>query len=99
MDRHAEDVSANFRDFGPASRKCAPFLGKPGRKILDSVQQTTNAWFEQPHPGTHEAREAAEHMCGTETFVDLIQAYQDWAGRAFERIMADGLRASNRSWR
>jgi hypothetical protein len=29
-------------------------------------------------------------MCGTETFVDLIQAYQDWAGGAFERIMADG---------
>src|SRR5262249_28915218 len=31
MDRHAEDVSANFRDFGPASRKCATFLGKPGK--------------------------------------------------------------------
>ena len=21
----------NFRNFGPASRKCAPFLGKPGK--------------------------------------------------------------------
>src|SRR4029434_6089959 len=31
MDRHAEDVSANFRNFGPASRKCATFLGKPGK--------------------------------------------------------------------
>jgi hypothetical protein len=30
-------------------------------------------------------------MCGTETLADLIQAYQDWAGGAFERIMADGL--------
>jgi hypothetical protein len=30
-------------------------------------------------------------MCETHTFVDLIQAYQDWAGGAFERIMADGL--------
>jgi hypothetical protein len=31
MDRYAEDVSANFRNFGPASRKCATFLGKPGK--------------------------------------------------------------------
>src|SRR5262245_28660045 len=31
MDRDAEDVSANFRNFGPASRKCATFLGKPGQ--------------------------------------------------------------------
>ncbi|HEX9072720.1 MAG TPA: hypothetical protein VF852_12300 [Pseudolabrys sp.] len=25
-----------------------------------------------------------------QTFVDLIQAHQNWAGGAFERIMADG---------
>src|SRR5262245_36761650 len=31
MDHHAEDVSANSRNFGPASRKCVPFLGKPGQ--------------------------------------------------------------------
>src|SRR5262245_57264890 len=31
MDRYAEDVSANFRNFGPASRQCATFLGKPGQ--------------------------------------------------------------------
>jgi hypothetical protein len=43
------------------------------------------------HTGAHKARETAERMCGTQTFVDLIQAYQDWAGGAFERIMADGL--------
>jgi hypothetical protein len=30
-------------------------------------------------------------MCATETFVDLMQAYQEWARAAFERIMADGL--------
>ncbi len=41
------------------------------------------------------AREAAERMCGTETgtetFIDLMQAYQHWANGVFERIMADGL--------
>jgi hypothetical protein len=30
-------------------------------------------------------------MCGTESIVGLIQAYQDWARGTFERIMADGL--------
>jgi hypothetical protein len=55
------------------------------------MQALTNAWFERRHTGAHKAREAAERMCGTQTFADLIQAYQDWAGGAFERIMADGL--------
>ncbi|HET7804126.1 MAG TPA: hypothetical protein VFL53_07790, partial [Pseudolabrys sp.] len=59
--------------------------------VLDSMQALTNAWFERRHIGTHKAREAAERMCRTETFADLIQAYQDWVGGAFERIMADGL--------
>ena len=90
MDRHAEDVSANFHNFGPASRKCAPFLGNQ-EKVLDSMQALANAWFERRHTGSLKAREAAERMCETQTFVDLIQAYQDWAGGAFERIMADGL--------
>ena len=90
MDRCAEHVSANFRNFGPASRKCASFLGNQ-EKALDSMQALTNAWFERRHTGAHKARETAERMCGTQTFVDLIQAYQNWAGGAFERIMADGL--------
>jgi hypothetical protein len=60
-------------------------------KVLDSMQALANAWFERRHTGTHKAREAAERMCGTESFVDLIQAYQNWAGGAFERLMADGL--------
>ena len=60
-------------------------------KVLDSMQALANGWFERRHTGTHKAREATERMCGTESFVDLIQAYQNWAGGAFERIMADGL--------
>ena len=60
-------------------------------KLLDSMQALANSWFERRHTGAHKAREAAERMCGTATFVDLIQAYQDWAGGAFERIVADGL--------
>src|SRR5262249_10286460 len=60
-------------------------------KVLDSMQALANGWFERRHTGTHKTREAREGMCGTESFVDLIQAYQNWAGGAFERIMADGV--------
>ena len=55
------------------------------------MQALTNGWFERRRTGTHSAREAAERMCGTETYFDLMQTYQDWARGAFERIMADGL--------
>jgi hypothetical protein len=60
-------------------------------KILDNMQAFTNSWFDHRHTGTHSAQEAAERMCRTETMADLIQAYQDWAKGALERIMADGL--------
>jgi hypothetical protein len=60
-------------------------------KFLDSTQALTNAWFNRRHAGTLAAREAAERICGTGTFVDLIQEYQTWASGAFERLMADGL--------
>ena len=60
-------------------------------KILDNMQAFTNSWFDHRHTGTHSAQEAAERMCRTETIVDLVQAYQNWAKGAVERIMADGL--------
>ena len=60
-------------------------------KLLDSMQNFANGWCGACRTGTHVAREAAERMCETQTFVDQIQAYQNWAGGAFERIMADGL--------
>jgi hypothetical protein len=93
----AEQWTAMQKMFLPTSAILAPFRENAQRfwenqeKVLDSMQALANSWFERRHTGTHKAREAAERMCGTESFVDLIQAYQDWAGGAFERIMADGL--------
>ena len=60
-------------------------------KILNNMEAFTNHWFKRRHTGTHSAQEAAERMCGTESVVDVVQAYQDWAKGAFERIMADGI--------
>ena len=92
-----EQWTAMQKMFLPTSAISAPLRENAHRfwenqeKVLDSMQALANAWFERRHTGAHKAGEAAERMCGTETFVDLIQAYQDWAGGAFERIMADGL--------
>ena len=92
-----EQWTAMQKMFLPTSTILAPLRENAHRfwesqeKVLDSMQALANAWFERRHAGAHKAREAAERMCGTQTFVDLIQAYQDWAAGAFERIMADGL--------
>jgi hypothetical protein len=92
-----EQWTAMQKMFLPTSAISAPLRDNAQRfwenqdKVLDSMQALTNAWFERRHTGTHKAREAAERMCETQTFADLIQAYQHWAGGAFERIIADGL--------
>ena len=55
------------------------------------MQALASGWFDRRRTETHAAREAAERMCGTATYFDLMQAYQVWARGEFERIMADGL--------
>ncbi len=81
--------SAMQKMFLPTSAISAPLRENAQRfwenqeKVLDSMQALANGWFERRHTGSHKAREAAERMCQTQTFVDLIQAYQDWAGGAF----------------
>jgi hypothetical protein len=60
-------------------------------KILNNMQAFSNSWFERRHKGTKAATECSDRVCSTETMVDLMQAYQDWAREAFERMMADGL--------
>jgi len=59
--------------------------------ILNNMQAFTNSWFEHRHKGTRSAQEAAQRLCGTESLPEMVQAYQDWAKGAFERIMQDGL--------
>jgi hypothetical protein len=92
-----EQWTAMQKTFLPTSAISAPLRDNAQHfwenqdKVLDSMQALANAWFERRHTGTHKARVAAERMCETQTFVDLIQAYQEWASGAFERIMADGL--------
>ena len=57
-------------------------------KILDSMHALANEWFDRRHTGTLAAREAAERMCGTGTFVDLVQAVSGLGQR--------GIRADHR---
>jgi hypothetical protein len=77
--------------FSPMLRENARHFWENQEKILNSMQAFTNGWFERRHTGAHSASEVCERMCGTETAVDAVQAYQDWLRGAFERMMADGL--------
>jgi hypothetical protein len=65
-------------------------------KLLNNMQAVANAWFNRRHVGTNAAREAAERMCTTDTFVDFGQAYQNWARGVFERVMEDCQHQSRR---
>jgi hypothetical protein len=56
-------------------------------KILNNMEAFTSNWFERRHVGTNSGQEAAQRMCGTESMVDVVRAYQDWAKGAFERMM------------
>ena len=80
----SSEMSASFRE------NARQFWENQG-KVLDNMQALANGWFDRRRTGTYAAREAAERMCGTATYSDLMQAYQVWARGEFERIMADGL--------
>jgi hypothetical protein len=77
---HSESFQENARRFWENQEK-----------ILQNMEEFTSAWFKRRHTGAHSAQEAAARMCGTESVVDAVQAYQDWAKGAFERLMADGI--------
>jgi hypothetical protein len=77
---HSESMRENARRFWENQNK-----------ILDNMEAFTSNWFKRRHTGTYSAQEAAQRMCGTESMVDVVQAYQDWAKGAFERLMADRL--------
>ena len=78
----SSEMSASFRE------NARQFWENQG-KVLDNMQAFANAWFDRRRTGTHATREAAERMCGTKTYFDLVQEYQAWASGEFERIMAD----------
>ena len=74
----SSEISATFRE------NARQFWENQG-KVLDNMQALANGWFDRRRTGTHAAREAAERMCGTKTYFDLMQEYQAWASGAFER--------------
>jgi hypothetical protein len=100
-----EQWTAMQKMFLPTSASSVPLRENAQRfwqnqdKVLDSMQALANAWFERRHTGTHKAREAAERMCESHTFVDLTQAYQIGPAERSSASWPTDLRVSNKSWR
>lgn len=60
-------------------------------KLLDTMEEFTNGWFERRHAGTEEAQRAALRICQAENPAEAVREYQSWATAAFGRVMADGM--------
>jgi hypothetical protein len=75
----SSEMSASFRE---SARR---FWENQG-KLLDNMQALANGWFDRRRTGTLSAREAAERMCGTKTYFDLVQ---EVSGLGARRIRAN----------
>jgi hypothetical protein len=62
-------------------------------KLLDSMEELVNGWFERRHIGTQEALAAARQVCEAESPFEAMREYQKWAIGSFERVMQDSFAA------
>lgn len=60
------------------------------QRILNSMEDFANGWFERRESGVRAAAEAAHEMCGAPTFVEAFATWQKWAAGAAERLASDG---------
>lgn len=60
-------------------------------RILEQMQKFTEGWFERRQAGIEAALKAGQRICETESPIDAIREYQDWAVGAISRVTADNL--------
>jgi hypothetical protein len=61
------------------------------QRILDSLEDFANGWFDRRGAGVRAATEAAQEMCGAPSLAQIFGAWQRWAAGATERLAADGM--------
>jgi hypothetical protein len=77
--------------FGPALRENAAGFWTNQAKILASMEDYANGWFQRRHTGTEEAINSARQICDAATPAEAMREYQRWAIGSFERVVQDGL--------
>jgi hypothetical protein len=77
--------------FNAASRQTATSFWQAQEKLLESMQDLADGWFERRHAGTEAALASARRICDADTPFEAIREYQKWAIGSFERILQDGL--------
>jgi hypothetical protein len=82
--------SPSFR-FGPVLRENAAGFWTNQAKILASVEDYANGWFQRRHAGTEAALISARQICDAATPLDAVREYQKWAIGSLERVIQDGL--------
>jgi hypothetical protein len=84
-------------------RMCAPLLAmnetashyaqtfwKNQDKILRSMQELAQEWFERRHKAAETALSAVDKMTEAKAPTDMLQEYQTWMMGSYERLLADG---------
>ena len=61
------------------------------QRILDSLEDFANGWFDRRGAGVRAATEAAQEICGAPSLTDMYSVWQIWASGATERLAADGM--------
>ncbi len=77
--------------FGPAIRENAAGFWTNQAKIVASLEDYANGWFQRRHTGTEEALASVRQICDATSPVDAMREYQKWAIGSFERVIQDGL--------
>lgn len=61
------------------------------KKILDSMGEFSDGWFERRHLGTAKAYDAAQRASEAESAIDVMRELQLWAFGSMQRIAEDCL--------
>jgi len=83
-------MTSSWPHIGKATAQNARTFWQNQEKILASMHELTEGWFERRREATKTALEAAQSMGTATTPADVFQECYGWMMRSAERVVADG---------
>lgn len=83
-------TAASWPKMSDAATQQMQTFWKTQEKMLDSLHELSQSWFERRHKATQCAVDAARGMGEAKSPVDAFQHYQTWMMGSADRLMADG---------
>jgi hypothetical protein len=76
---------------GKSTAQTAQVFWKNQEKILESMHELAQGWFERRREATRTALDAAQNIATCKSPADVIQECHSWMMRSAERVAADGV--------